>query len=186
MSKVRVIESSQLPSLGHWATRWAAYGVGFSLLIILALDVLARFRGHPAATSIVVAVWLAVVLRSAWTDAKHARCWGYALVSGFVMGASFGLITLLLYEASFGIAGIRIGGFGYVIVLAVMGLLVFWCIWLLYRACYGPIIIQDGTLCRVCAYCLRGLSRTGVCPECGTEYGTDSTGSLLENSGCAR
>jgi ribosomal protein S27AE len=44
------------------------------------------------------------------------------------------------------------------------------------------VIIAD-TTCRRCGYNLRGLSRDGRCPECGTPIGLSTHGDLLRSSG---
>jgi hypothetical protein len=57
--------------------------------------------------------------------------------------------------------GVRLG-----IVLAV-SLVMGWLVWCMCRFVRGKSLIQDGTLCERCGYCLIG-NESGRCPECGT------------------
>jgi hypothetical protein len=44
-------------------------------------------------------------------------------------------------------------------------------IWVGVRLLRGPIVLQDGSICPVCAYSLIG-NVSGICPECGTAIRT--------------
>lgn len=54
-----------------------------------------------------------------------------------------------------------------------------WIAWSLLRTWRPSVVIQDGTLCPSCAYCLRG-NTTMRCPECGRAFTFDELGATEE------
>jgi hypothetical protein len=52
-------------------------------------------------------------------------------------------------------------------------------VWRIIQGAYGPIVVQDGTLCPNCSYSLLGTPNRR-CPECGREFTYEELGTAEE------
>ena len=53
-------------------------------------------------------------------------------------------------------------------------------VWQVLRMFYGPVVVQDGTLCPACGYSLLGTANR-VCSECGREFTFKELGTTRED-----
>ena len=118
---------------------------------------------------------VAALMALAISDCRCARYWWVALSFGMYVGVLTYLAAPLAFHIHLTYHGHNVEPHAMGPVWALSFGLVYLCTWRIVQAVSGPILIQDGTLCPGCGYCLRGC--TGQrCPECGREYSLEELG----------
>jgi len=173
--RFRLCSPEKLWNFKHWAERAALLAFVVPGLLVAAVSIAWWSRPllpPPLVWVVVAGGGMGALIVS---DCYHVRYWWVATLWGSFVGiiAYISAVLLGVHVAYPGHSANRVVD---TVVWMVAFAGVYTLVWRALQTICGPIVVQDGTLCATCAYCLIG-NTTGTCPECGTPRGAESANS---------
>lgn len=170
--RIRMITPEDAWRASHWCQRAVLTAFVVPMLLTFVWIVASEFRDTPAIIVLLSLAVLTSMIVRLIKDCHHAEHWWIAALSGAYLG-------LVIYLSVAFLTPLRVTVYGWDIDLIVCGCVftlvyggVYILAWQVLRIFWGPLVVQNGTLCPYCGYCLIGLAEN-VCPECGRPFSVE-------------
>ena len=173
--RFRVITPDEGWGTREWVQRGVLTTVIVPILVAVVLTAAVDLRHVPGVFVIGLLVILAGMIVRLLKDCRHAASWWIAASAGAYVGLLVYIPVSLLLPFNLTITDHRLDVvlLGLLWTLFYSGVHVF--VWQVLRMFYGPVVVQDGTLCPGCGYSLLGAPDQ-VCSECGRKFTVEELG----------
>ena len=177
--KQRIIAANETMSLRHWCTRALLFSLVAPLALLLGVELIGRGGLSLCVGTIIAMLFVGGVVVLVVSDCRHATRWWVASLAGAYVGLIICIAVFLALSPDVHVFSYHVHRVvsGSVLILLFAGM--YTVTWHIIQMTLGPIVVQDGTLCPQCGYCLAGAEST-VCSECGREFTFQELGTTKE------